>query len=87
MAQRAFVRVRDVDTGDTRSPTITINVSVLWYGDALAGPEDLPVTLSKSSTANQINTAITNAVIARCAAQTSTETMTSTNIQFIDRFV
>lgn len=87
MAQRAFVRVGSVDPGDTRTPNIVITVSIVWYGDALAGSEDLPVTLSKSSTANQINTAITNAVIARCAAQTSTETMTSTNIQFIDRFV
>lgn len=86
MAQRAFVRVASVDPGDTRNPNVIITCNVTWYGDSLSGDETMNFTLAKTSTANQINTAITNQIIAR-VSQRSSETMTSSDILFIDRFV
>lgn len=86
MAQKAFTRIGNVDLGNTGSPTIKIQVLILWFGDQLAGDGyETTITVPSTASANNINTAVTNAVVARAAELGGT--IAPSDVLFIDRVV
>ncbi len=81
MAQFAFARLDDIDSGLTGTLSITFVIKVVWVGDELAGPESFRVLATRGTTANQLTTQVQNTIIARAAQLGST--ITSADIKFL----
>lgn len=69
MAQFAFVKFHDIESGTGGSPTATFVFKVVWVGDQLAGGSlnegyEVRVTVSRAVTNTQLANAVRPAVIA-----------------------
>ena len=72
MAQFAFVKFDDIESGSTGAPSVTFVFKVVWVGDQLAGGSlnkgyEVRVTVSRAVTNAQLATAVRSAVITRAA--------------------